>query len=680
MPLGTLAAPPGFVRSPGGVYRKRQQYERCGLHGRSGRVLNQYGNPYGRQNQFPSNYQYLGPDPDQLLKWMGDGLSYPAGVGLANVLAIYLCDTASPLVDSLGLGPNLVAAGGPLTGREGVGLGQAGSFTSKVGVETLGGADRFAVAADAAFADANNSIVSILAVARFRTPLSANGRVISKRFVGPVWWDSYFAVANQLSLDSSSGGGAVVNGDWLDGAWHNPCFVIDDVTKHLSLLTDLGDNNGAAYVGSLTNAELFSVGSWWGGVIANQYAQYAYLVFFDLALTSAMRANFWRHAQVAVPYLHARTNPMIAPISPSRVAAWSGGNVGQACLAYDASLASAANGNAQGSGYMAEDGATFEPIGSTDFYGNSTAQAGGVKASVDGPSGMRDGCRYTQGVGGFSVATGAYLPVVAIVGGSAVPWRQDVSYRRALVGTTARLGLQFIGSGAGAENFTAVISDAATPVDWTRNGGTVTPVNNDQNQVYYLFGATAGNGDCDFGEPALIKNRTTAPLAWRRVGTAAAAATVTPTYQVVNTANRYYFPLYGRQRIIIGQFQGTTGATFLQFGAPGAAGSLTLDYDAGPQLRLRIWDSAGALAVTILGGVLTAARTAIQIDWDVTAPLHGIGGAYAALTVGTTFTPPDGVVVGAWLAPWNAAVAVVTPLYFGSASGVNAARCLLELA
>ena len=52
--------------------------------------------------------------PAELLRWLGGGVA-PAGWGVANVLAIYQCDTATPLVDSLGLGPNLVAAGGPLT-------------------------------------------------------------------------------------------------------------------------------------------------------------------------------------------------------------------------------------------------------------------------------------------------------------------------------------------------------------------------------------------------------------------------------------------------------------------------------------------------------------------------------------------------------------------------------------
>lgn len=107
--------------------------------------------------------------------------------------------------------------------------------------------------------------------------------------------------------------------------------------------------------------------------------------------------------------------------------------------------------------------------------------------------------------------------------------------------------------------------------------------------------------------------------------------------------------------------------------ASGAAGSLCCDYAAGPQLRVRIYDSGGLLACTMLCGVLTAARTKVSICWDTTAPLRGIGGAYAAVLV-------NDVVVGAWLSTWAPQVAAVTPLYFGSRTATNAARCFLELA
>ncbi len=670
MALSTVAAPAGFSKSPGGVYAKRQQYERCALHGESSRVLNVLGNPYGKQNQFPSVYQSMPATADELLKWLGDGLSYPAGFGIANVLAIYDCSTPSPLTDSLGLGPNLVATGAPLTGRECVGLGQAGSFTSKVGVETVNdSAGRFVDAGNAFGNVPDGTIFSVLLVFRVNTGgVGAISRMVSKE-VAPVWLMAQ-KLAGSLSFYGPGYVEANVVGPFSNASWNCAVGVVDCVGHVVRLLTNQGDAVSPGFAGGAVNAGSFCLGQI---TSTGPGYQAAYLVVVDREITSAMRANFWRHAALPIPYLHARNSPMIAPITASRVAAWGAGNVGQPCLGYDASLASAATGNAQGSGYMAEDGITFEPIGSTDWFANLLTLLAAT-ASVDGPSGMRDGVRVTMAGGYGAGGPRAYGTAVVIAGASNVPWRYDLDYRRppaGAVGTSAKAAMEFYNDPGGTETF-VIVSDAATPVDWVRAGGACTPVGAAHTVFRIDIGATNNLDNCDFGEPAVVKNRTTAPLAWRRVGTAAAAATVTPAYEIVNAGNRYYFPLYGRFKLVIGNFQLTDGATFLQFGAFGSAGSLTLDYGAGPQLRLRIWDSAGLLALTILGGVLSSTRRIIQIDWDTTAPLHNIGGAYAAITV-------DGVVVGTWNAPWSACVADVTPLYFGSLTATHAARCLLEL-
>lgn len=676
MPLGTLAAPPGFTRSPGGVYAKRTQYERCALHGESSRVLNVLGNPYGKQNQFPSQYQSFPSTADELLKWLGDGLSYPAGVGLANVLAIYLANTASPLVDSLGLGPNLVAAAGPLTGRECVGLGQAGSFISKVGVEILDNtAGRFADAG-AVFMDvADGTIRSFALVGRFNANAGGlNRRVLGKEHAVVSWSLTGNSTTGNLMLNGAAAS-ATVTPFAYDGSWHCIFGVIDCTvagSHQLRLYTDMGDGASALFATSLANAGNFMLGC--TGAFGNSTGfQTAYLACLDVALTSAMRANFWRHGQLPIPFLHARTSPMIAPITASRVAAWAGGNVGQPCLAYDASLASAANGNGLGSGYMAEDGITFEPIGSTDVPGN-TRDAGTAHAAVDGPSGMRDAVRVTMAGAYATGGTRCYAPpapYVAIVGASNVPWASGGMYKQATNGATARHSLYFTGDAGGAEGF-MIITDNATPVDWMRGSGTCTPTRAGQTAMLIEYGAAALNNDCDWGEFYLVKNRTTAPLAWRRVGTAAAAATVLPAYEAVNTGNAYFSPLRGRIRLNIGQFQGTAGATFLRFGVPGAAGSLLLDYNAG-QLRLQVWDAAAALAVTILAGPANAGRHAYEIAWDSLNPLPTLPWAYAVIM-------EAGAILGQWLAPWAAANASPTPLWIGSNGGVNAARCLLELA
>jgi hypothetical protein len=285
---------------------------------------------------------------------------------------------------------------------------------------------------------------------------------------------------------------------------------------------------------------------------------------------------------------------------------------------------------------------------------------------------MRDGVRVTMGAAWHGGST--YVPAgsVGIVGASNVPWRLDINYRRATVGTTARAALQFGGSVSGGEWFDLLI-DNATPVDWTRGGGTCTPLYADQTYYYVMTGAAANLDDCDFGEPTVIKNRTFANLAWRRVATfpAPAASTTTPSLLVVNTRNYVYNPLRGRQRIVVGGFQGTSGAVFLGFGLAGTAGSLMLSYNAG-QLILRIWDAATALVAALNCGAVNANRHVFDVLWDSQSPLRGIAGAYMAVVEG-------GTILGSGGTAWTPPTADVTPLGFGCDSGsANAARCFIE--
>jgi len=190
--------------------------------------------------------------------------------------------------------------------------------------------------------------------------------------------------------------------------------------------------------------------------------------------------------------------------------------------------------------------------------------------------------------------------------------------------------------------------------------------------VYVVYGCAANLDNCDFGEPAVVKNRTFANLAWRRVGTAAAAVTTTPSIQVVNAANYVYSPFRGRQLITIGNFQGTAGATFLQFGAAAAAGSLTLDYT-GAVIRLRIWNAAAGLALTVTGGAVNTARHELAIAWDSQVGYAAILEYNPALRQWTA--------LGTWLGAWVSAPGAVTPLHYGTdAAAANSARCFIEVA
>jgi hypothetical protein len=192
--------------------------------------------------------------------------------------------------------------------------------------------------------------------------------------------------------------------------------------------------------------------------------------------------------------------------------------------------------------------------------------------------------------------------------------------------------------------------------------------------VYVEFGSAALGDNCEFGELTLVKNRATPPLAWRRapLTPAAAVSTVIPAYEVVNASNAYYLPLRGRIRLAIGNFQGTAGATFLQFGASAAAGSLCLDYSGG-QLRLRMYDAAAGLIATLNCGAVNTARHVFDLLYDSRAPIRGgVAGGYIIVKEGSTILGEGG-------AAWVAQVAAVTPLWIGSLTGTNAARCLIEL-
>ena len=657
-------------------YHANYGWEVAGLHGESSRLLNVNGNPCGDPPQvgYPSVYQGLPLTADLLLRWLGGG-AYPAGWGVGNVLAIYNCNTASPLVDSLGLGPNLVAAGGPLTGRECVGLGQAGSFASKVGCEFQNASANAFNAALAAFADPNGTELSLLMVVKHHSMPGTTFRLFAKRAgADPSWMDSTFtdSALNFYCCDGVGFPNSVVNGDWT--AWHCIALVVDDLTtKTNSILSDLGDNTSAAWAGNITNATFMSLGT---NAAAAQSApfQIAYFAVVNRLITSAMRAAFWRHARLPAPYAYGMANPLVAPIAASRVACWAGGNTPQVPVGYHANLVSAARGNALGTGYPCEDGASFLGIRSDDLSAWAPAGVGQTETVVDGPSGMRDALRILQG-GNFNAGVNFYegSPGATIAGATNVAFAGGCMAKQATVGTTLRYSFIFIGDAGGAETF-SVINSGATTASWARYDGTCTPIRPAHTQLFAQSGANLNAQDVDFAEPYAIQNRATAPLAWRRVGNPAAAATSTPTYQLTNTANRYYNPLRGQIRLVIGGFQLTNGAVFLQFGAAAAAGSLTLDYNAG-QLRLRIWDATPALAATVLCGALDATEWRLVISYDSQVPVRDGGNANVVVERINPGAPTTwlGASWGAWTAP----TAAVLALYFGSAAGANAARCYL---
>jgi hypothetical protein len=586
----------------------------------------------------------------------------------ASVAGIYLCDTGDPLLDSCGLGPNLFGSGGELVNRECVGLGQAASFISKIGCEfpTEGGAERFRAAINGFGQIPAGTARTFGVVWRCnRSALAAKydimGTCNSAAMVG---WDLKFDVtgltlAAQTTTTAWADRATVVDTSFAVG-WHCAFVIFDGAGRTITLFSDLGDAAPVGYAGDIDNAvPSFRLG--WN-VNGSCCGQIAYMFSLNALATSSMRANFWRAFNLNAfnaPVAHTRAGPLIVPISASRVCAY-GAN--QPAVGYSAAFAGA--DNTLKSGVVCEDGITFEPIGSNDLFAVLAHAGLNWGISVDGASGMRDGVRITQngawGIGFFSRSSAC-----PIVGASNVPWEQDGSYRRGTVGTSGQLGLFFSGDVGGSEWFTTM-TDAATPLDWTRVGFTVTPVRAGHTNAYYLFGATSLNENCDFSEITLVKNRAIPVLAWRRVGIAAAASTATPAMSITNVGNVRFNPARGTAVVRIAGFAGTDGAYFLGFSAIGAPGSFCL-YTFGGQMRLAIYDDVAALAAYVSCGAVNAAEHTFTIDWN------------AAL--GTASVMEGVTVLGSVAGPaWVPEPVAITPLYIGSdAAGNNAARCHIAL-
>jgi len=601
-------------------------------------------------------------------------LGSPVGWTATDVYGAYLCDSATPLVDSLGFGPALNSNGvNALNQREGVGL-PTTSFNAKLVAELIaaGGAFNEAVASAYSTVPAGEQR-SLLALVRMNSAVASGGYLFVMSGGVNVWGLQYY-------VDSVSGDYWVirtytpgvatvgtVGAGLVSGIWTWVAVTLDGVGKSVNVLGAGGDGFGGAYGPNdlIDAAPIFCVGTNWGG---NSRFQIAGFWWFKKILTHAMCASFWRAFNLNefnTPVAYTRAGPLVAPITASRVAAY---GTDQPAVGFNANFV-AGTGNAAKVGTVCEDGITFEAIGSDNCSANTTPQAGGVVLAVDGPSGMRDGMRYTMG-GVWAVANAGYQPNAgcAIVGASNVPWRLDVDYRRGLVNTTARTALYYSGSGAGVETF-LIISSAASPVDFVRGGGTCTPMNADQTAVYVLYGASLAGDDCDFGEPALVKSRSTAPLAWRRVGLAAAASTATPVTSITNVGNARYSPAKGRLTIrFAGMLAAVTGGECLiSCGPTGNPGCLWITRATGT-LTMLICDDAGAVVINFnTAAIAVNVEHTIIVQWDAAA--------------GTASIMEGGAVLGSQaVAPWIPEPTDVTPIYVGvGTAGLTAARCLVAL-
>ena len=607
-------------------------------------------------------------------------LGSPAGWTAADISAIHLCNTASPLVDSLGLGPNLVSVGTALTLREGIGI-PDNSFVSKIAIEfpTSGVNGRFA-SADPTFMAPAGGTRGFLLVFRQSAPANNLDRVLTYEDVGAVgakrwvlyWFDPGTGMELRLFVNGVIGANTVFP---QDCAWHSLIGYIDDLTLTAAWESDAVASPVLGYPvgGTFDVNDFFNIGGCGAGAGPTRM-QVAYLACFTKAPTSAMRQTFWRAfspAALGTPNTYARANPLVCPISASRVACYA---ANQLAVGYSAGFA--VDGNAGQTGVVAEDGGSFEAVGSTNLVGTGAGvNAAGVV--IDGARGMRSGLRVTMAAAwvpgpAYWTAPAAGAP---LAGATNVAFELSYYYRRATVGTSGRSGLLFTGDAGGPERFDFAV-DPATPADFLRFTGAATPAGPAHTAAIVLLGASANLENCDFSDVALKRG---APfLAWRDVGNAAVAVTSTQTLSYTNVGNARYSPIRGAIELTISGFQGTSGATFLQYGPAAGAGSLTLDYAAGA-LRLRIYDSAAALAATVLCGALDATEWRLLISFDARGPVPGVLGQN--ITVERLNAGASPTLLGTWAGNWNPPSVDVSPLYVGSTDlGTGAARCLISLA
>jgi hypothetical protein len=603
-------------------------------------------------------------------------LGSPAGWVAADIAAIYQADTASPLVDSLGLGPNLVAAGvGVLTGRECVGL-PGTSFNSKVGVECVNnmGGDTFRapLGAEAFGSVPAGTIFSVAVVYRYGSNAVTNGNLVGHGGSNPRWW--LYNLGNDLRLHLEIPGflwtADAVGAAPYDNSWHVAFAVIDDVAHTIQLFTDVADSAPVAYAGAIQDL-IARFAFFWNASGSGTYSALAYVACCTKALTSAMRQSFWRSFNLNefnTPVAYTRAGPLIAPITASRVACY-GEN--QPAVGFNTNFAG--TDNLLKSGTVCEDGISFLGIGSTDL--STWTDSNTTHAAGDGPSGMRDASRITMLANWALGPGGNYLYTPG--GGANLAGATNVSFyvgarvKQATNGTTARLGATFTGDGGGSESFLFATS-AATPADWELLSGAQTPLGATHTAIYYIAGAALTGNDVDFAEPYAIQNRAADVLAHRRVALGAAAATATPSVSITNVANARYSPVRGRLRVrIAGWQQSLLPGTVFSAGLYSAAGNLSL-YTSAAALYLEIFNTVPAAIVSIgsTGGFMNATERILVVQWDATL-------GTASVMEGAT------VVMSASVAPWATPVGAVAPLYVGGGvpgfGAIRANVALLEI-
>jgi hypothetical protein len=517
----------------------------------------------------------------------------PPAFSTADCQAGFMLHNAHDQFDSFVLVSKLVAAGGPLGLREAVGFVNPAVF-DKACVEKFGGADRYISFLN----DVGDYPVTVVhGVFRTTPNAAAAPRWLFTKSTGVIGWGLEcgpgFLQAGAFAVSAVA---ATIAIDPRDSAWHWFVVILDDVAQTITLRSDLGSVTSPAYAGSARNASPFTLG--YAAVSFSGQLACCYVLNADWG--AGADAAFWHHALAAglggVANTHTRAGTLRAPILARdaggiQVHRTAGYGANQPGWGLNVNLDSTgADGNPDHTGLIFEDPITFEYVGSNDLFTNGIA-LNATSALADGSSGMRDGVRVTQvsdfGLGGgYAYLYGGGIP---LVGASNVPWRVDADYRQATFGTTARMAMYFDGDPGGFEYILA-LADNAVPADWTRGGGSVLPTRPAHILYYVLFGAALGptggdpGQDCDFSEMAVVKNRTTAPLAHCLATRTAWVTSAAPVESIANVGNANYHPAKGHAEVTLAGFSGAVPPNYVGSYALGGSG-----YDVGIDKLGRPW-------------------------------------------------------------------------------------------
>ena len=209
-------------------------------------------------------------------------LGFPAGI---TPLAAYMCDTASPFVDSLGLSPPLAASGALATQVASVGS----PNSSKLVIESTGGSADAAAGTVGFGQIADSQLRSFLCVHRANPADVGSGLQLFG--CNPATANNWYADGYKAEINYASKAAPGVAA--VDGGIHYQALVFNGPSRTVRCLTDIANSAADAYAAAMVDATAVLHLGYPGVPGACVRGQIFAFYVFDGLLTPAMTANFW---------------------------------------------------------------------------------------------------------------------------------------------------------------------------------------------------------------------------------------------------------------------------------------------------------------------------------------------------------------------------------------------------